>query len=218
MTLDPEQERLMKEECILVDYNDNVLRGISKRESHLVKNIEADNLLHRAFSVFIFNKNKELLLQQRSSEKITFPDFWTNTCCSHPLFFEDELQSKNQFGVKIAARRKLEHELGIPFDEVSLDNFQFLTRIHYKAPFDDIWGEHEIDYILFLQTEKDVSLNLNLNEVKDVKYVDKISLIKMMNDPSLKITPWFKLIVDNFIMKWWESLDNLPSDNLIHRL
>lgn len=104
-------------------------------------------LLHRAFSVFLFDpSNNKLLLQQRASEKITFPDMWTNTCCSHPLGIPGEggasLPEAVQ-GVKRAAQRKLEHELGIPKEQVPLDDFQFLTRIHYKAPSDGKWGEHE---------------------------------------------------------------------------
>lgn len=55
-------------------------------------------MLHRAFSVFLFNSKGELLLQQRSDEKITFPSTWTNTCCSHPLYFPEELVEENQMG------------------------------------------------------------------------------------------------------------------------
>lgn len=103
-------------------------------------------LLHRAFSVFLFNSKKELLLQQRATEKITFPDMWTNTCCSHPLGVPGETGSTLDtavMGVKRAAQRKLNHELGIKAEQVPLDNFHFLTRIHYKAPSDGKWGEHE---------------------------------------------------------------------------
>lgn len=64
---------------------------------HLMTNIRK-GMLHRAFSVFIFNTKGELLLQQRASEKITFPDYWTNTCCSHPLYTPDELPEENQAG------------------------------------------------------------------------------------------------------------------------
>jgi isopentenyl-diphosphate delta-isomerase type 1 len=102
-------------------------------------------LLHRAFSVFLFRPSDgRLLLQQRASEKITFPDLWTNTCCSHPLDdFEDEKITENALGAKNAANRKLEHELGIPREQTPVDEFQYLTRIHYLAPSDGMWGEHE---------------------------------------------------------------------------
>jgi isopentenyl-diphosphate delta-isomerase len=103
-------------------------------------------LLHRAFSVFLFDSDNKLLLQQRASEKITFPDMWTNTCCSHPLGIPGETGSgleESVMGVKRAAQRKLDHELGIKAEQVPIDQFKFLTRIHYKAPSDGNWGEHE---------------------------------------------------------------------------
>jgi isopentenyl-diphosphate delta-isomerase len=103
-------------------------------------------LLHRAFSVFLFDSQKRLLLQQRASEKITFPDMWTNTCCSHPLGIPGETGSQLDaaiLGVKRAAQRKLNHELGIKPEQVPIDKFEFFTRIHYKAPSDGKWGEHE---------------------------------------------------------------------------
>ena len=111
---------------------------------HLMENINK-GLLHRAFSAFVFRPSDgRLLLQQRASEKITFPDMWTNTCCSHPLDdFELEKVEKDQLGVRIAASRKLEHELGIPQSQTPIDQFQYLTRIHYLAPSNGMWGEHE---------------------------------------------------------------------------
>ena len=102
-------------------------------------------LLHRAFSAFVFRPSDgKLLLQQRATEKITFPDMWTNTCCSHPLddFSEEKIEEK-QLGVRVAASRKLEHELGIPRSQTPVGEFQYLTRIHYLAPSDGMWGEHE---------------------------------------------------------------------------
>ena len=111
---------------------------------HLMENINK-GLLHRAFSAFVFRpSDAKLLLQQRASEKITFPDMWTNTCCSHPLDdFEIEKVEKDQLGVRVAASRKLEHELGIPKSQTPIDEFQYLTKIHYLAPSNGTWGEHE---------------------------------------------------------------------------
>lgn len=120
--------------------------GIS---GHLMKNID-QGLLHRAFSVFLFDSKNRLLLQQRATEKITFPDMWTNTCCSHPLGVPSETGAELEAavqGVRRAAQRKLDQELGIKAAQVPLDQFQFLTRIHYKAPSDGKWGEHESRYL-----------------------------------------------------------------------
>lgn len=175
-----------------------------------MKNIE-QGLLHRAFSVFLFDSKNRLLLQQRASEKITFPDMWTNTCCSHPLGIPGETGvdlNESIEGVKRAAQRKLDQELGIKKEEVPIDNFQFLTRIHYKAPSDGKWGEHEIDYILFIKPKQEVSVNVNPNEVQAAKYVSEEELKAMFKESDLKFTPWFKLICESMLFEWWEHLDN----------
>jgi len=175
---------------------------------HLMTNINK-GLLHRAFSVFLFNSKNELLLQQRATEKITFPDMWTNTCCSHPLGIPGEGGAdlaEAVAGVKRAAQRKLDHELGIKAAQVPIEKFRFLTRIHYKAPSDGKWGEHEIDYILFIKA--DVDVEPNLNEVRDTRYVSAEGLKSMFGDSGLKFTPWFKLICNSLLFKWWEHLDD----------
>lgn len=185
-------------------------------------------LLHRAFSCFLFDDQNRLLLQQRAEEKITFPDMWTNTCCSHPLHIPSETGSNlpdSVDGVKRAAQRKLDHELGIKTEQVPFEDFRFLTRIHYKAPSDGKWGEHEseytyrvhclvfliltdesVDYILFIKAN--VDLNINPNEVKDYKYVTQDELKALFKDPTLKFTPWFKLICESMLFEWWTNLDS----------
>ncbi|KAI1265595.1 NUDIX hydrolase domain-like protein [Xylariaceae sp. FL1019] len=205
---DEEQIRLMDEVCIVLDNDDNPIGTASKKLCHLMTNIDK-GLLHRAFSVFLFDDQNRLLLQQRATEKITFPDMWTNTCCSHPLHIPTETGSNlpdSIAGVKRAAQRKLEHELGIKTEQVPFDDFHFLTRIHYKAPSDGKWGEHEIDYILFIKAN--VDLNLNPNEVRDAKYVSPDDLKTLFKDSSLKFTPWFKLICESMLFEWWENLDS----------
>lgn len=180
---DINQVKLMKEECIVIDKDDNVVRSGSKEECHLMENINK-GLLHRAFSVFLFNSEGKLLLQQRSSAKITFPSLWTNTCCSHPLFTENELGwdlKEAVAGSKRAAVRKLNQELGIDTSSINLEDLVFLGRIHYCAPSNGHWGEHEIDYIFFLQA--DVKLDINQNEVCEFKYVDANELKQMLGDP-----------------------------------
>jgi len=202
---DSVQSKLMDERCIVVDENDKPVAALDKKTCHLMENINK-GLLHRAFSAFIFRPSDgKLLLQQRASEKITFPDMWTNTCCSHPLDdFEEEKVEANQRGVKVAASRKLEHELGIPMAQTPVDQFQYLTRIHYLAPSNGLWGEHEVDYILFLTA--DVNLTPNANEVRDVKYVSKEELQAMFEGSENSFTPWFKLIAKNLLFGWWDTL------------
>jgi len=202
---DPEQSKLMDERCILVDEEDRAYGCADKKTCHLMENINK-GLLHRAFSAFVFRPSDgKLLMQQRASEKITFPDMWTNTCCSHPLDdFEEEKLEKEQIGVRIAASRKLEHELGIPQSQTPIDQFQYLTKIHYLAPSDGIWGEHEVDYILFITA--DVTVTPNLNEIRDHKYVDKAELEALFADSANSFTPWFKLIARDFLFGWWDEL------------
>jgi isopentenyl-diphosphate delta-isomerase len=139
---DETQIKLMEEMCILVDEQDRKIGQDTKKNTHLMTNINK-GMLHRAFSVFLFDGKGRLLLQQRADEKITFPEYWTNTCCSHPLNKPDELEEANQMGARRAAVRKLEQELGIPPTAIALDELQYLTRLHYLAPSDGIWGEHE---------------------------------------------------------------------------
>ncbi|TIC24814.1 isopentenyl diphosphate isomerase [Wallemia mellicola] len=213
---DLEQIRLMEERCILLDENDNVMGDVSKKDCHLMDNINK-GMLHRAFSTFLFRPSDgSLLLQKRSKEKITFPDLWTNTCCSHPLAIKSELDGIP--GAKNAAIRKLEHELGIK--GLKPDQFDYLTRIHYLAPSDSLWGEHEIDYILFIKA--DVELDINPNEISESRYVNQQELKDMMNDKDqYKLTPWFELIGDELLFKWWDQLlkgEKLVQDDKLYRM
>ncbi|XP_067929128.1 isopentenyl-diphosphate Delta-isomerase 1-like isoform X2 [Watersipora subatra] len=222
--LDQTQIDLLKEECILVDTNDVKVGSASKKDCHLLKNIE-NGMLHRAFSVFLFNSDNKLLLQQRSLAKITYPGHFTNTCCSHPLNMEGEIDEENAIGVRRAAQRKLKHELGIEPAQVPVDDFTYLTRIHYFAPNcpnDDKFGEHEIDYILFIRC--DVDLDVNENEVKSIRYVSQEELqafISKSESDGTLITPWFQHIVERFLYPWWDNLDKLDTQldrQTIHRV
>ncbi|OQE27630.1 hypothetical protein PENSTE_c004G02203 [Penicillium steckii] len=220
---DDEQVRLMEEVCIVLDNDDKPIGSASKKTCHLMSNIDK-GLLHRAFSVFLFDSKNRLLLQQRASEKITFPDMWTNTCCSHPLGIPGETGAELDaaiLGVKRAAQRKLDHELGIKAEQVPLDKFEFFTRIHYKAPSDGKWGEHEVDYILFIQA--DVDLQPSPNEVRDTCYVSADELKEMFEKPGLKFTPWFKLICNSMLFEWWShlgtsALDKYKGETQIRRM
>ena len=187
-------------------------------------------MLHRAFSVFLFDNDGNLLLQKRASSKITFPNVWTNTCCSHPLYgyqpnevdSEQDVLKGNVNGVKAAAIRKLEHELGIPAKQVPITAFKYLTRLHYWAA--DVvthgkkskWGEHEIDYILFVQIDKKkLTLKPNPEEVGDIKFVSLKELQSMMNpNTGLLWSPWFRIIAEQFLVHWWKDLKSTLTTDL----
>lgn len=103
---DPSQLAQFDDECILIDANDQEIGRATKKDCHLLTNIN-NGMLHRAFSVFLFDSNKRLLMQQRSLRKITYPNHWTNTCCSHPLFVGEEMDETNDhIGIKRAAKRR----------------------------------------------------------------------------------------------------------------
>ncbi|KAF7708953.1 isopentenyl-diphosphate Delta-isomerase 1 isoform X1 [Silurus meridionalis] len=219
--LDEKQVRLLAEMCIVIDENDQKTGADTKKNCHLNSNI-SKGLLHRAFSVFLFNSDEKLLLQQRSDAKITFPGCFTNTCCSHPLYTPPELEEQDGIGVRRAAQRRLEAELGIPTHQVPPEDMTYLTRIHYKAESDGVWGEHEIDYILFLQ--RDVELQPDPNEVKSHCYVSKEELKELLEQAErgeVQITPWFSLIANTFLFTWWDNLQNLKQftdHQRIHRM
>lgn len=210
--MDEVQKRLMfEDECILVDEEDRVIGHDSKYNCHLMEKIESGKMLHRAFSVFLFNSKYELLLQKRSATKVTFPGVWTNACCSHPLYRESELIEENFLGIKNAAQRKLFDELGIGAEDIPTDKFIPLGRILYQAPSDGKWGEHELDYLLFIV--RDVTLHPNPDEVADVKYFNRDQLRELLKkadtgEDGIKLSPWFKLVADNFLFKWWNHVEN----------
>ena len=120
---------MTQENVILVDSNDNMIGSMEKYEAH------EKGLLHRAFSVFLFNDQDELLLQQRALSKYHCGGLWTNSCCSHQRLGETNVE---------AAKRRLMEELGITAMDLQ-DTFSFV----YKAQFDNGLTEHEFDYVLF---------------------------------------------------------------------
>ncbi|PSN47596.1 Isopentenyl-diphosphate Delta-isomerase 1 [Blattella germanica] len=212
------QEAALSERCLVVNEQDHVIGDASKRDCHSVQP-DGELTLHRAFSVFLFNSRNELLLQQRSPQKVTFPNYVTNTCCSHPLYeIAAEREERDAMGVRRAAMRRLHYELGIPQDQAHPDNLQYLTRIHYYDAGDGQWGEHEIDYVLVLHT--DVTLQPNPDEVSKVWYVARQDLDDVLNTQSAPLTPWFRLIAQNHLRIWWDNLHRLDAfkdHKTIHR-
>ena len=163
----------------------------SKYAAHRFVSEQPRGQLHRAFSVFLFDhRENKLLLQRRAASKITFPSLWTNTCCSHPLYGYEPTEVDSPEGIadgsvpgaKRAAIRKLQHELGIPPEQVPSESMKYLTRLHYCAG-DDFaenqamsggpWGEHEMDYILFIRPEAPITIEANPEEIDDTKYVTR---------------------------------------------
>ncbi|CAG9536344.1 unnamed protein product [Cercopithifilaria johnstoni] len=199
------QNNYLNEQCIIVDENDNPLRSGSKQLCHSAKTLA----LHRAFSVFLFTKNNEMILQKRAAQKLTFPSVWTNACCSHPLWNEHEMCTNENIGIRRAARRKLNHELGIQL--VDIDQMKIMGRFMYKAMHDDNWGEHELDYVIVLRDCDFKQIKPNPEEVEAVALVTSMEeLTEILKSNEASFSPWFNLFVrKNFLRKWWHNLDCL---------
>jgi len=215
---DVNQAALMAEAVIHVSEQDEVLGPMSKVETH-----HGAGAYHRAFSVLLFNSSGELLLQRRSMDKVTFPGVWANSCCSHPLHSEDELVESDALGVKRAAVRKLEQELGISPDNVSIQDFTFMTKMRYSCRMNSDWIEREVDHILVIQA--DVEVNANPNEVSEwmwVSYQEMEALLLEQREGMNALAPWFRCIASRIMTKkWWDVSGNSSelkelSDDMIH--
>lgn len=162
---------------VLVDELDQPRGTMEKLEAH------KQGLLHRAFSIFIFNSKKELLLQKRASHKYHCGGLWTNTCCSHQRPNESTLE---------AANRRLKEEMGMTCELES--TFTFV----YKAAFDNGLTEHEFDHVLVGQT--DASPDINLEEVDSFKYMGIEAIQKDLENNSHLYTPWFKIAIEKLTL------------------
>ena len=202
---DAEQATLMAEAVICVAEDDTVIGPMSKLETH-----QGAGHYHRAFSVLLFNSKGEMLLQQRSADKVTFPNVWANACCSHPLHSQEEMETENAMGVKRAAVRKLEQELGIDPSTVSTDDMVFMTKMRYAARMNHEWIEREVDYILVMCA--DLEINPNPNEVANIMWVNHDEMEAMLIEerpPEQAIAPWFRCIAARIMQPtWWTSFND----------
>jgi len=171
----------MKELVILIDKNDNPIGLMEKIEAH------EKALLHRAFSVFIFNKKGELMLQQRAAKKYHSPLLWTNTCCSHQRDGETNIE---------AGKRRLLEEMGFVTELKEL--FSFI----YKAPFDNGLTEHELDHVMIGYYDDEP--NLNTDEVERFKWMSLEDVKADIEKRPKKYTAWFKIIFE----KSYDKLKN----------
>lgn len=173
-----------EEKVVLVDLHDQQFGIMGKMEAH------EKAVLHRAFSIFILNSNKELLLQQRAFSKYHSPGLWTNTCCSHQREGESNLEAGN---------RRMMEEMGmtVPLQEL----FTFI----YKASFENGLTEHELDHVMLGFSDEDP--NINIDEVASFKWMSlealKKDLVKNPND----YTVWFAIIFDRFFQHVCNKLE-----------
>lgn len=166
----------LEEKVVLVNDENVVLGTMEKLEAH------QKGLLHRAFSILLYNDTGEMLIQRRALGKYHTPGLWTNACCSHPREGE---------AVTAAASRRLREELGIV---IPPDALQVNGHFIYKATFDNGLTEHEYDTMVTGHFDGMVE-NINPEEVEAVRWIDMETLKLEINAHPEKFTPWFKEII-----------------------
>lgn len=166
----------MKEFVILVDESDSPLGSEEKIKAH------QQAKLHRAFSIFVFNSKREMLLQQRAIEKYHSAGLWTNACCSHPRPGEE---------TEVAAHRRLREEMG--FDCDLEKTFHFI----YKTEFDHGLTEHELDHVFIGKYEG--SIVPNPDEVDAYKWIDIENLKKEIKENPGIFSSWFKIAFEEIL-------------------
>ena len=157
-------------EVILVDENDTPVGTMEKLEVH------QKALLHRAFSIFIFNSKGEMLLHRRAKKKYHSADLWSNACCSHPRPGEDTLA---------AAERRLFEEMGISTTLKKV--FDFI----YHAPFDNGLTEYEFDHVFTGIFNGDITPDID--EISDYCYQSTEEIKNAIITHPQKYTEWFKI-------------------------
>jgi isopentenyl-diphosphate delta-isomerase len=159
------------EQLILVDELDRELGFKSKGECHTGKGV-----LHRAFSIFVFNGANQLLLQQRSPTKLLWPNYWSNTCCSHPRRGE---------AMDDAVRRRLVQELGFDCP------LEFLYKFKYQAEYGSVGAEHEFCWVYY--GRYDGPVDVNVNEIANWRFIGVDALERELSGAPETFTPWFKM-------------------------
>lgn len=159
------------EQLILVDADDRETGYLSKSECH-----DGAGLLHRAFSIFLFNSAGEMLLQQRSASKRLWPGFWSNTCCSHPRRGES---------MSLATSRRLRDELNIK------TALEFVYKFSYRAEFGTVGAEHELCHVYLGRVDGPVAANEH--EIAALRYVPADRLLQEFDAAPQQYTPWLQM-------------------------
>lgn len=166
--MSPEQSQWEPDELIGVDLNDSVIGAFSKERCHRL------GILHRAFSILLFDSAGRMIVQRRSARKPLWPLYWSNACCSHPRFGEDVLA---------AAHRRLREELGLDTE------LELLFSFHYFARFEDIGFEHELCSVFAGRTDSPVLADAN--EIAEWRCVAPRDLERWIGESPDELSPWF---------------------------
>lgn len=172
------------EPLIRVDSQDNLLGFESKEACH-----NGDGLLHRAFSIFLFDRSGRLLLQQRSDQKRLWPGYWANSCCSHPRRGESDGE---------AAARRIREELGVS------PPLTFLYRFEYHARYGELGSEHELCSVYAAVDNNPV--RINVNEIADIRWIEPDVLdVELAKHPE-RYAPWLKLEWPRLREQHWDRV------------
>ncbi|MGH8256368.1 MAG: isopentenyl-diphosphate Delta-isomerase [Steroidobacteraceae bacterium] len=164
-------DHLASDQLILVDESDREVGQLGKADCHA-----GGGVLHRAFSLFVFNGRGELLVQQRSARKRLWPNYWSNSCCSHPRVGES---------MTVAIHRRLMEELGLSC------TLNFLFKFQYQARYDEATSEHELCSVFFGRSA--MRAQPNREEIAGLRWVSTQDLQSEIDSAAERYTPWFKL-------------------------
>ena len=169
---------------VLVDAADNETGHLTKAECH-----DGDGVLHRAFSVFLFNGRGETLLQQRGAEKRLWPLYWSNSCCSHPRQGES---------IEIATIRRLQDELNVSA------SLEFVYKFSYQASFGEAGSENELCSVFLGRLDGEPQANAT--EIEEMRFVSADTLSDELAANPNMFTPWFKLEWQRLTEEFGETL------------
>ena len=178
------------EDLILVDADDKEIGFLSKAKAH-----DGQGVLHRAFSVFLFNEKGKLLLQQRAVSKRLWPGFWSNSCCSHPRRGET---------LRVATRRRLRDELNIDVE------LEFVYKFIYQAEFGELGSEHELCHVYLGHIDGDI--HANDHEIENIRYLGAAEMEREFEDAAGRFTPWFKMEWQSLKTNYDEQLRRYAAD------
>lgn len=180
---------------ILVDGTDVAIGSMEKVDAHSYPGFR-----HRAFSLFLFNSLGQLYIQKRSEKKLLWPEYWSNSCCSHPEFGED---------VEAAVVRRAKEELGIDL----ADKPTYLYKFSYYAEYEKIGCENEVCYVFCVKTDQ-IPI-VNSDEVAEGKFIELDRLESEFFVEEKKYTPWFKMEWDNILLNHFDSIKKIIESDFL---
>lgn len=173
-----------QEKLILVNEGDEAIGSATRAECHT-----GDGILHRAFSVYLFDELGRLMIHRRHGSKPLWPGFWSNSCCSHPRLGEDILD---------AARRRTREELGLEVDLVPIH------RYAYRAKYGDVGSEYELVHVFVGLCDPD-QIDPDPEEIADLRLFDEGATDDAIGEESI-FTPWFRMAWPVVRERWRKAL------------